>query len=270
MNTSAKKGLSAAVLKNIAVITMTLDHVTAFILKAYLVSNGMTRYYNNEWYALGRYIGRIAFVLYAFMLAEGAMKTRSKVKYAARLLALAVISIVPHSYVQTGKLFNPDDLNIFFPLFLGLITIYAYQWLKDKLEQPVLSFVGRLALVAASCAVAVLLKFEYGLMGILLMLVCYIFRYDRRKMVLGIFLVNTAGYMLNVVVRSGAVQWFERNSGNIIPALINTDRTQLFGILAIPLILMYNGEKGRQLPKAFYYFYYPVHLGIIALIVNFM
>ena len=72
METAGKRGLSEAALKNIAVLTMTLDHVTAFILKEYLVSQGILNLYSNDWYTIGRVIGRIAFVLYAFMIAEGA------------------------------------------------------------------------------------------------------------------------------------------------------------------------------------------------------
>ncbi|MBQ7636982.1 MAG: hypothetical protein IJS80_06705 [Lachnospiraceae bacterium] len=35
----------------------------------------------------------------------------------------------------------------------------------------------------------------------------------------------------------------------------------MFGaVVAVLLICFYNGSKGRQLPKAFYYLFYPVHL----------
>lgn len=35
---------------------------------------------------------------------------------------------------------------------------------------------------------------------------------------------------------------------------------EMYGLLAFVLIFLYNGEKGRQLPKPFYYGFYPVHL----------
>ena len=268
METSARRGLSAAVLKNVAVITMTIDHATAFLLKNYLQSQGVLRYYDNFWYAFGRDIGRIAFVLYAFMLAEGAYKTSNKGKYALRLLILAGISIVPHSYCNIGKPFNPQDLNIFFLLFLGLITIYAWDWLKDQVRQKNLSILLRILLLAASCAISELLKMEYGLMGILLIMVFYIYRFDLRKLMISGALVTTVGYMLHVVVISGTVNWIQAHSNNLVESLLRSDRTQVFGILALPFIYFYNGQKGRQLPKMFYYLYYPVHLGIIALLLH--
>lgn len=266
METSARRGISAAVLKNVAVLTMTIDHVTGILLKKYLQTQGVLRLYDNIWYTLGRDIGRIAFVLYAFMLAEGAYRTHDKAKYALRLLVLAAISIVPHSYCHIGKPFNPNDLNIFFLLFLGLITIYVWDWLKERIVQPGLSGLLQILVLAASCAIAELLKFEYGLMGILLILVFHVYRYDLRKTIIAGALVTTVGYMVHVVIASGAVHWISSHSQNLLESFISTDRVQAFGILALPLIYFYNGKKGKQLSKWFYYLYYPVHLGIIALI----
>lgn len=266
MENSSKRGISAAILKNVAVLTMTIDHLTAFLLKDYLVSMGITDLYSNTFYWLGRVIGRIAFVLYAFMIAEGAYKTRNKVKYAGRLLLLALISIIPHSYVNTQKLFDPNDLNIFFLLFLGLITIYGWEWLKDHVSTRALSVALRLFMTAAACAAAELMKIEYGLMGVLLILVFHLFRYNIPKMLAAGALVMTVGYMVHIMAFYGPVRWFSMHSANLIRDLIRSDRIQVFGLLAFPFIYWYNGEKGRQLPKWFYYLYYPVHLGIIALI----
>lgn len=261
------KGLSAAALKNIAVVTMTIDHVTAFLLKMYLRSQGVASLYSNDWYTLGRVVGRIAFVIYAFMLAEGALKTKNKVKYALRLLILAVVSVVPHSMAGSQKWFDPTDLNIFFLLFTGLITIYAYQFIKEKVRLTWASVILRLIVIAAACTISTVLKFEYGLMGILLIMVFYIFRYNFYLTAVFGTIVMSAGYMLNIIAKAGFVSWWTSNSGHLLRSLWNADKIQFWGILALPLIFFYNGQKGKQLPKWFYYFFYPVHLGIIALIV---
>ena len=265
-----KKGISEAVLKNVAVITMTIDHVTAYILKEYLRNQGITSLYTSDLYTAGRIIGRIAFVLYAFMIAEGAAKTSNKVKYAGRLLLLAVISIVPRSYVSYGTPFSLKVTNIFFLLFLGLITIYGWQWLKDNISRRWLSLVLQTALIAASCAVAMLTKMEYGMMGILLIMVFYIFRNDFPKLAISGALVMSVGYIAHCIITSGAQKWLYLHRHNLINDMLSLDKIQIFGLLAFPLIFFYNGEKGRQLPKWFYYFFYPVHLGIIAVIVQFM
>ena len=266
MEETRRRGLSAAVLKNIAVITMTIDHVTAVLLKAYLKSQYITNLYTSQWYYWGRIIGRIAFVLYAFMLAEGAVKTHNRKGYAMRLLLLAVISIVPQSYATSGKWFNPNDLNIFFLLFLGLITIYGYDWLQKNIENTVLSVASRILLMAASSAIALICHIDYGMMGILLIMAFYIFRNDMPKKIVAVVLVMTVIYMINVVLGNGAVTWINNHKNNLLQAFINTDRIQVWGLLALPFIYFYNGEKGRQLPKLFYYLYYPVHMGILAVL----
>ncbi|MBD5519218.1 MAG: hypothetical protein HDR07_12310 [Lachnospiraceae bacterium] len=35
---------------------------------------------------------------------------------------------------------------------------------------------------------------------------------------------------------------------------------EMYGLFAFVLIACYGGERGKQLPKAFYYGFYPVHL----------
>ena len=265
MNNSSR-GISAAVLKNVALLTMTLDHVTGVVFAAYLRTQGVHSLYSSDLYTLGRVIGRIAFVLYAFMIAEGAYKTRNKAKYAGRLLLLAVISIVPHSYAMAGKWFNPSDMNIFFLLFTGLITIYAYQWMKDNIDNKFLSILCRILLTAAASFVSIKLHFEYGMMGILLILTFYIFRDSFVKTAIFGVLVMSVGYMAHVILQTDVISWFANHSDNLIQSLINIDKIQIYGLLAFPLIYFYNGQKGRQLPKYFYYLFYPVHLGILAII----
>ena len=268
MNVTRSKGISAAVLKHVALLTMTIDHLTCFLLKDYLQGIGVVSLYSSTWYWLGRVIGRIAFVLYAFMIAEGAFKTHSKVKYAARLLVLAGISIVPASYAQIGKPFNPKDLNIFFLLFMGLVTIYAWDWIKERIPQNPLSLTVRFAILTASCAVSELTHMQYGLMGILLILVFHIYRNDFPKMAIAGALVMSVGYIGHSLVGTDVVRWFTIHSAHLVEDLLSLDRIQIFGLLAFPFLYYYNGEKGRQLSKWFYYLYYPVHLGVIALIMH--
>lgn len=264
--TRVRRGISEAVLKNVAVVTMTIDHVAAFLVKAWLRGQGVTNLYSSNLYTYGRIIGRIAFVLYAFMIAEGAVRTHCKWKYALRLLVLAVISIIPHSYVNAQKLFNPNDLNIFFLLFLGLVTIYAWDWLKQTIKNTAASMILRVLDVAAACVIAVVFHIEYGMFGILLIMMFYLCRDNFPKMAVFGVLTMSVGYMANVIITHNAPQWIAQHSSNLLSSILSTDRIQIYGLLAFPFIWFYNGEKGKQLPKAFYYLFYPVHLGIIALI----
>ncbi len=41
---------------------------------------------------------------------------------------------------------------------------------------------------------------------------------------------------------------------------------EMYGLFAFFWIGLYNGRRGRQLPKAFYYGFYPVHLLLLHLV----
>jgi len=78
--------LSSSWLKVIAMITMTIDHMAAFL--------PFFHEYATLYYVM-RSIGRIAFIVFAFLLAEGFIHTHNKRKYGRNLLVFALISQLP-------------------------------------------------------------------------------------------------------------------------------------------------------------------------------
>ena len=81
-NTSIR--LSGSTLKVIAVLSMVTDH-SAY----YLMEHGTLLY------EVMRCFGRIAFPVFAFLIAEGFRHTRNRMKYFLQLLGFAVVSEVP-------------------------------------------------------------------------------------------------------------------------------------------------------------------------------
>ena len=71
-------GISAFALKCIAVVSMFIDHL------------GYTQFPGVLWL---RCIGRLAFPIFAFQIAEGARRTENLGKYLARLAVFAVIAL---------------------------------------------------------------------------------------------------------------------------------------------------------------------------------
>ena len=67
-------------------------------------------------------------------------------------------------------------------------------------------------------------------------------------------IVNAPTYILNPGM------WYEKY---LMYAINNL---QIFAILALIPIFMYDGTKGKPMPKAVYYLFYPVHLSILGLI----
>ena len=254
MEKSKRKGLSAAVLKNIAVISMLIDHIT------------MAFFRGTRWYDTGRILGRFAFVLFAFLIAEGATLTRSRRNYALRLLACGFLSIVPQNCFHGVKLLSFDSFNIFFTLFLGLLTICIWEWISESVKNTNYALLLKLLFLFCIGVTASIAGIEYGLMGIALITVFSVCRRHRLNMLLLAAAVILLLYPVHVMLSKGLSAWLTANSGQYLKAFFRPDRIQGFGVLALPLIGLYSGEKGKQLPKWFYYGFYPAHLAILGLI----
>ncbi|MCW3987833.1 MAG: conjugal transfer protein TraX [Candidatus Bathyarchaeota archaeon] len=120
-------------LKLFAIITMTIDHIGAFLYPEYSVL---------------RIIGRIAFPIFAYLLILGIENTRNKRNYFLRLIAFAAISQIPYFLVQGNEPF--ELLNIFFTLSFGVMFL-----------------VNSLSLLPF-LLVSMFVNFDFGLYGIVL------------------------------------------------------------------------------------------------------
>lgn len=241
--------MSTFALKLIACVTMFIDHFTYVFVpqtKHLIMIDGF------GWvslpYLIGRLIGRIAFPIYCFLLVEGFFRTGSRRKYMARMAVFALISEFPFdlAFQVTGRTISLARLieyqNVMITLLLGLILMYVYEWLKMKyLAQPLIfNTLGVIAIVCAGAA-AQLLRTDYGMAGIVFIMVFYLFR--GKKLLL--FIATAAAMFLF------------------------TNVAELFGLLAFVPIFFYNGKRGPKVKYAFYAFY-PVHLLLLGGIAYFM
>lgn len=108
--------LSGSALKVIAVLSMVVDH-SAY----YLLEDGTLLYETM------RCIGRIAFPVFAFLIAEGFRHTRNRRRYFLQLLLFAVISEVPW-YLLDGA---DGTHNVMFTLALGITALAAFEKLHE-------------------------------------------------------------------------------------------------------------------------------------------
>lgn len=251
-----KRGISSAVLKNIAVVTMLIDHIGAVIVARLLIRNGLYEAMVNQeaytaWvgqnggmygiYMAMRIIGRFAFPIYCFLLVEGFQKTHNVKKYLGRMFLFALISEIPFDLALSGRLWDTEYQNVFFTLFIGLMVIAGLRLVDQRLAGTEtwrkLAGVGLYAvIIVAGSVLALVLKTDYSFKGILAITVLYLFR-SRRK----------------------AQVW----AGVIVFLLM--DGLEMIAALSFLLIWFYNGERGRQ-NKYFFYFFYPVHLLLLWLV----
>ncbi|BBM43306.1 TraX family protein [Leptotrichia wadei] len=209
--------MSLFILKIIGIVTMFLDHYH------YIVGGS----------EILNVIGRIAFPIFAFTLNEGYVHTRSLKKYLLRLFIFAVSIQMP------SILFGYDyPMNIFFTLFLGLLSIYIFNLKK-------MNVILKIILIGFVLFLSQKFKLDYGIYGILVIINFNIFRNNKFKILMNFLVLN----IYNV----------------IFPKVFDLPDTQLFSLISLVFIFMYNGKKGRSM-KYFFYLFYPIHFFILEVI----
>lgn len=145
---------SGSALKIIAVLSMVTDHCAYYLLDG------------NTWaYEVMRCFGRVAFPVFAFLVAEGFAHTRNRMRYFLSLLLFAVISEVPW-YLLNGA---DGTHNVMFTLALGVAALAVF----ERLQKHGALAIAAILLVALSAEISGL---DYGWHGIVEILVFHLFR----------------------------------------------------------------------------------------------
>ena len=177
-----KKGISGSTLKMIAIVTMVIDHIGAAVLARLLMVNGLGELDQTnadaimQWlsangalywtYTIMRMIGRVAFPIFCFLLVEGFLHTHDVKKYAMRLGLFALLSEIPFDLAFSSKILEFNYQNVFFTLFIGLLTMIAYRAVEEKEEwNQALKVILYILIVAAGMALAYFLKTDYAEKG---------------------------------------------------------------------------------------------------------
>ena len=234
MEQEKKKGVSGSVLKWIAVASMFIDHCTAVLVEGSWASG--IRVVSFDWYLVLRGVGRFAFPIYCFLLAEGLLHTRNVKKYLLRLGLFALISEVPFDLAFRRTFFTLNYQNVFFTLFLGLLALSQWQWLTQKKDFRAVWWRQALGLlfIALMGAAAYFCKTDYGWQGVAVISLMYLLRKLPIPRDLGCLAV-----------------------------LYTSSILELAAFPDVLLFRLYNGERGRQ-SKYFFYIFYPAHLLLLA------
>lgn len=246
--------LSGAVLKNTAYITMFTDHFFAIVYRSIIRRCQTAGYAVGDMeriYAVGRAVGRISFILFAYLAVEGFLHTRSRGAYLFRLGAFALLSEIPFDLAFSGSCYDPGSQNVFFTLFLGVLALAIWEWAADR--KGVLWGIAACGALACCCGAAYIGNTDYRYMGVLLIYVLY----QTREGKLPVQMLAAGCVML---FGTWSANWFRYAGDYSASYLFRFSLREMYGLAAFVLIALYSGEKGHQLPKAFYYAFYPVHL----------
>lgn len=151
--------LDAFKLKIIALIAMTIDHIGYFIYDDLIIL---------------RIIGRLAFVIFAYLIANSYLYTRNKLNFGLKLLLFGIVidlvMIATNNYVIS---------NIFITLGLGYFLIYFYN--KQNYLMMFIIFL-----------IPLIIKMDYSYYGLLLILFSNIY-YNKLPILL---IINAAMILL--------------------------------------------------------------------------
>lgn len=185
-----------------------------------------------------RLIGRIALPIYMFMLVEGFTHTHSRPKYLMRISIFALISELPW-FIMTSIARADYVHNAMFTIMLSFLALLAAErgkawWL----------------LVPIIAVLASLLKVDYGGFAVILAVMFFLIKkYLQKAPFLRAFYLLAA-----ILLCMGGV------------AVVNVWSLEWWAALGALPLLLYNGKRGRRMPRYFFYAYYPAHLLVLMVI----
>ena len=219
-------------LKLIAACTMFIDHM------------GDTLFPGVMWL---RCIGRVAFPLFCFLIAEGCVHTHDRKKYALRLFVFAVLSEIPFNLMTGRAVWNPYDQNVLWTLLLGAAVCWIMDGVLKRRTAPAFVLIGA-AMVAAFWLLEVFCT-DYGGWGMLLVAMFYGVRRA------------PYGQAAKMAAQAVGLAFF-------CIGVMGGVTIELWALTALVPIWLYNGQRGFSHKAVQYGFYafYPLHILILSLI----
>ena len=275
MDKLTKKGLDGTQLKTIALVLMVLDHIHYFFEFTGCIPTVFSM------------LGRLSAPLFLFCTVEGFAHTHDRRRYFIRIWAIGTAMAALEFFMIYAKAFRRGDgfypLNaIFQDLVLLCIVWQGIDWLREKkfakgigaiaavLCWPyvvvvfLLLFPGVQEMPIASTIVAFVITsplpmwttitdggWSFLLGGVLL----YALRGHRRVQLTAwavlIFLCDFA-LPFGMACRQAGFVWTQ----------MFTDYYEWFGVAAVLLMLLYNGQRGSG-HKQWFYWFYPAHVYLL-------
>lgn len=238
-----KIGLSGFALKRLAVLSMIIDHIGSLLLRAMLEPykvDGVLMVNRDSptalWHIMEarevcEILGSVAFPIFCFLIVEGFLHTRNRVGYGLRMALFALLSEIPFDLAHFHTPLSLRLQNVMFTLAVGILTLLLISRAEERWRgAPVLRWTAVALLTAAGMALALLARGEYVFLGVLSAVLVYLLR-----------------------------DWGRLRMAGLAPLLVVSP----WVLLALPFLLLYNGERGRG-SKWFFYVFYPAHFLLFA------
>ena len=224
--------LCGSALKIIAVLSMVIDHCAYFLME-----------HGTPIYGVMRCFGRIAFPVFAFLIAEGFAHTRNRARYFITILGFAIISEIPW-FLLNGY---DGTHNVMFTLAIGVAALTVFDRLCE--HRPLCVIVISLLL-----ALAYWTGVDYDWRGVLMIVLFYMLRHqtiapwsDRKDICFHSQAIRQIIFTFPLMMHYGI-------AGAVLASLV---------------IFLYDGTRGHikgAVAKYSFYAFYPLHFWIIGII----
>lgn len=185
-----------------------------------------------------RIVGRLAMPIFAFMIAEGCTYTKNRRKYLLTVVFFAAVCQLVYLVVMRSVY---QCILVTFAMSISLIFLLDHAE-KNRSVFGWLLFAAAYGAVAAVCFLGPRLipgfRIDYDLWGVSLPLLIYTGKSRSARLVMAACGMILLSHFL------GWIQWY--------------------CLLALPLLMLYNGERGKWRMKYFFYLYFPLHLAILS------
>ena len=230
-------------IKLFAAIFMLLDHIGFFLCKG-----------GTPQYAILRMVGRLSMPMFGYCIARGYYYSKKKgtlKKYFKNLIIFSIISQIPFgliSFTTTKKFTFENSFNIGFTwLFSLAILIILSKIKKPYKKEHIFLFLAAVLIFALSFFV----KVDYGSYGVIFPIMFYFFMFEIYSPLL-CFVFSLIMYVYYCIIDK--VEVF-------------SPRNQIVAIFSVFLIVLLKQNDDKiKLPKRFFYWFYPIHMGVLILI----
>ncbi len=230
--------LTSNQLKMIAIIAMFIDHFVAVFIN-----------HNTELGIILQTPGRLVAPIMCYMIAEGYYKTSSVNKYLKRLFVFAIISHFVYNLTFGFTLFQAT--SVMWGLFLGLFALKI-------IKKQNLHILVKFSTLGLCCLLAITANWNY--IAVLWIVGFGVYHGSFTKQIIAFCAISIFAHIIPTLqnfgfTHEGYPHWYQ------------------FGVfLAIPFLMMYKGERGKELVKLGkygFYIFYPAHLLFIYLLNTF-
>lgn len=237
-----KIGISSFALHLLAMALMLCDHLWASVVPI----DALT------------WLGRIAFPIFAFMIAEGYRHTKNLKKYLLRLLGCALIAEIPFNLFYSGRWLYPFHQNVLWTFLLSLLCIHAIERVRQR-GTWWLTLLTAIGVSLGGYLLGFLTMIDYYGYGVLTVIGFYLLRGRRWYCLLG----------------QTVILWWincELMGGLTVPITLAGHALEIpqqgMALWAMVPILLYNGKRGphNRLIQYSFYLFYPLHLLLLVIL----